>query len=191
MFNKKTLLPLMLLILALLLTACTTDTVEEEPAAQEEMDQAKEERVEDENGDIKTNPEEAFDIYMEKHPTSKVKKVQLEKEMGKYVYSVEGFEGNTEYEIEINPMDGSITKEHTETDKDMDDREITRASVEKVQALVDKALAEAGEDASLEEWTIEMDDAGVELEIEIDQKGFDKRELTYNVETGELVEMDD
>ena len=207
MFKKKIFLPL-LVVLALALTACTTDdgdVVEPEPdttapieeqeetTGDEEVPEVKEDMdaSADEYADIKVKPEEAFDTYMEKYPTTKVKKVQIDKEMGKYVYNVEGFEGNKEYELKIDPIDGTITKEHMETDDDMDDMEITRVNVEKVMAIVDKAIAEAGEGAKLEEWTIDMDDGKTKLDVEIDKKGFDNVEHTYDVETGELVEIDD
>lgn len=219
MFRKKIFLPIMLLILALSLVACTTDTVEpdsetvpvedsedttgDDPVADgtEDVDDSADESTadntedpspsEDVYGNIQIKAEEAFDIYMEKYPTTKVKKIQIEKEMGKYIYEVEGFEGNKEYEIKIDSTDGTITKDHVETDDDMDDMEITRANVEKVAAIVEKALSEVGEDAVLEEWTIEFDDGIVELEVEIDGAGFDNQERTYNVETGQLIEIDD
>lgn len=208
MFKKKFVLPLAL-ILILSLTACNTtepvpvtdtppiedpDELVDDAAMGGESpseDSVDENLSRSEYNDIKITPEEAFDIYMEKYPDTKVKQVQLDEEMGNYLYKVEGFKDYTEYELEIDPIDGSILKEHMEEDDDMDSLEITRANVEKVAALVDRALAESGEDAKLEEWTIEIDDGIVELEIEIDKKGLDDVEYKYNVETGQLLEMDD
>lgn len=213
MFKKKLLLPIMILVIVLSLVACTSDDpdpsmdttpVEDEDQGtddnsteDESTEETPEEDIEvddvstDEYANIKVKPEEAFDTFMEKYPNSKVKKVQLDKDMGSFIYKVEGFEGNMEYEIKIDPIEGIITKEDTESDDDMDDMPITRANVEKVQAIVDKAMAEAGEGAKLEEWTVEEDDGRVELEIEIDRKGFDDQERVYDVETGELIEIDD
>lgn len=204
MFKKRTLVSL-LAVGSFALAACstedgdmdtTTPAVEEqeettdEKTATEETVTEETDVLENDYENIKVTPEEAFDTFMDKYPDAKVKKVQLEQEMGGYVYKVEGFEGTMEYEIEIDPFDGSITKELSETDDDMDDMEITREHVEKVKMLVDEALADAGAEARLEEWTIEMDDGRAELDIDIDKKGLDDEEHTYDVETGELIEID-
>lgn len=200
MFNKKIYLPFIMLILALSLAACGTDDGDSMPPEEEKEqttdeapveDKKDEEKSGDDYGNIEVQAEEAFDIYMEKYPTTKVKTVQLEKKMGKYVYNVEGFEGNKEYEVEIDTTDGSITNEDSEKDVDRNNMEITKTNVEKVTEIVDKALAGIEEETTLDEWTIEFDEGITKLEIEIDKKGFDKEEQTYNVETGELLEKDD
>lgn len=140
--------------------------------------------------DLKIKPEQAFDIFMEKYPDAKITKIRLDEDDKTYTYELKGFINNTEYEIDINPMDGTIIKEEMEDDDDSDP-EITRSQVEKVLALVDKALTEAGEGARLDEWTLEVDDGIAKLEVEYDRDGFDDEERTYNVETGELLELDD
>lgn len=191
MFKKKTLLSL-LTVGMLGLTACSTndgdiDVDDPNPVVeeQEETDVAAKDYEE-----ILVSPEEAFDIYMDKHPTTLVKKVQLDKDLGKFVYKVEGFEENMEYELKIDSMDGSVIKEYSEADHDMDEMEITRDHVMKVVALIDEALTDAGPEAKIEEWTIEMDDGITQLDIEIDKKGLENEERTYNVDTGKLVEID-
>lgn len=186
-----------------LLVACATepDSDNSMPPA-EEQEEATEESTTDttENVDEKTtesdyasltlHPEEAFDIFQEEYPNAKITEIQLDKDNGSFVYEVEGFEGTTEYELKIDPMEGNILKENTDTEDDLDDMEITREDVEKVMALVDQAISEADEGAQLKEWTIDEDDGIVKLEIELDLDGFDDQEYTYNVETGELLEID-
>ncbi len=218
MFKKKWLLPLML-VLVLTLTACSTDDEVEDPDVNQDPAPVEDEATEDdtleednaledmqenetpaadldtkdEYLDISVKPEDAFDIYMEKYPDSQVKEIQLDREDGKYIYEVEGFDSEREYEIKINPFNGDILKEDEEMDSmDDDDRlkVITRANVEKVQALVDDAIGDVGEGAKLEEWTIEEDDGIIELEVEIEREGLDDIEYKYNVETGELLEID-
>lgn len=212
MVKRKIFLPLSMLILVLSLTACATDDSDPQPATSdtppvEDQEQARDETDTvdeapvDPNMDedisaneymnVKVRPEEAFDIFMERYQNAKVEKIQLDKDDGIFIYEIEGFEGNKEYEVKINSMDGEIIKEDVETDEDMDDIEITRAQVEKVMDIVDKALKDAGEGSKLDEWTLEMDDGIAELEIEIDKKDTDDEERTYNVETGELIEIDD
>lgn len=200
MFKKKMFLPVVILALVISLTSCSNDMDSETDMPPNEevnndsevlIDQDEDEVSQSIYGNIKVNPEDVFDIFMEKYPNAKVKQIQLDKDMGNYVYKVEGFEDNMEYELKINPIEGNIIKEDSETDSDIDDLPITRLHAEKVNAIVNKAMEEAGENAKLEEWTIEVDDGRVELEVEIDRKGFDDEERVYDVDTGTLIEIDD
>lgn len=219
MFRKRLLIPFMV-ILALFLTACGTDNTnnKQDPADNqnaadnEVVDNANNQQdtgdnqdamnnevtdnanpgvVDDDFANFRITPEGAFDIFMEKHPDATVDKMQVEKSMGNFLYKVEGYDEMREYETEIHPLTGEITKDDNEADNDMDGMELTRPLIEKVTAIVDKAIADAGEGALLHEWTLEMDDGIAELEVEIDKKGLGQVEYTYNAETGKLIDMDD
>ena len=206
MFKKKIFLPIIILVLVVSLAACTSDNDEtglDTPAVdnQDEIQDVEDDIIVDdvEDTDIVANsyedlvvlPEEAFDIFIEKYPSVKVDKIKLDRDMGIYYYKIEGFLDNSEYEVKIDPIDGSIIKEKIENDDDMDEVEISRDNIAKIKALVDKALHETSEDAVLDEWTVEMDDGILELKLEIERKGLDEIERTYNLETGELIELDD
>ena len=202
---KRKILSLVML-LALSITACSPDNTNStttntgaqdsgtltatETITNTETNTSTDANIDQEHADLKIKPEQAFDIFMEKYTGAKITKVQLDEDSGNYTYEVKGFVDNTEYEIDINSMDGTIIKEEMETD-DQPDPEITRLQVEKVLALVDKALTDAGEGARLDEWTLEVEDGIAKLEVEYDRDGFDDEERTYNVETGELLELDD
>lgn len=203
MLKKKIILPF-IIALALTLAACTTDDGNVDPnldtAPVEDETQGNEtkgdETLEDdkikEYSDIKIKPTEVFDKYMEKYPDTIVKKIQMDRDMGKYVYKIEGFDNEKEYELKIDPVNGDILKEDIDT-LDYDDKEeaITKANVEKIEGIVDKALKEVGEDAKLEEWTLEVENGKTLIEVEMERKGYDDFEYTYDIETGELVEKDD
>lgn len=210
MFKKNTLLSL-LAVSALALTACgtndgTTEPDVNEPAVEGQEESAADETTTEESTDdtevevasptaddyanLTLQPEEAFDIYQDQYPNAKITQIQLDKDMGNFVYKVEGFEDKREIELKIDPIDGTILKEDTDQDDDMDDLPITRDQVTKIKALVDEALTDAGADTQLEEWTLDMDDGIPTLEIELDKKGMDDEERTYNVETGVLLEID-
>lgn len=205
MFKKNTLLSL-LAVSALALTACGTDDAEPDttmPVVEEQEDTTTDETTTDEgtDADVETpkadealnltlQPEEAFDIYQDKYPNATITQLQLDKDMGSFVYKVDGFEGNMEMELKIDPMDGTVLKEETDTDDDMDDAAITREHVTKVIELVEQALTEAGDGAQIKEWTLDMDDGIAKLEVELDKKGMDNEERTYNVDTGALIEID-
>lgn len=206
MLRKKFFLPL-LVVLALALTACTTDDgkkqdsgtppVENETPGDDNSDvNVPGENLGQEYSQIKIKPMEAFDKYMEMYPDTMVAKLELDKDMGKYVYKVEGFDTEKEYELKMDPINGDVLKEDTDSDiidDGDDDKEeaITKANVEKVEGLVEKALKEAGEGANIDQWTLEVNNGKAMLEVEIDKKGLDNVEYTYDVETGELVETDE
>lgn len=208
--NKKLQMGLVSLSAIGLLAACgnnadTNDTTPEVEKQEESMVKesvTKESITEESSTEVVKNsaadstgltlqPEEAFDIYGDKYPNAKITQVQLNQDMGNFVYKIEGFEGTTEYEMKIDPSDGTILKESTDTDNDIDEKELTREQVEKVMDLVDKDLANAEEGTLLKEWTIDEDNGLVKLEVELNQDGFDDQEHTYNIETGELMEMGD
>lgn len=214
MLKKKIFIPLMI-VLAISLTACTTDPVEEEvesqpaPVEEEMPEEMPEEDTPDVNlpdvdvevdvdgaenyEDVKISPEEVFDIYMEKYPDTMVAKIELDQDFGSYMYKIEGFDGEKEYELKINPVNGEITKDDIDNEileDDDKDEIITRANAEKVQALVDKSLEDAGEEGKLKDWELDYDDGRAVLEIEIDKEAFDDIEYKYDVESGDLLEKD-
>ena len=206
MFKKKIFLPIIILVLVLSLAACTADNddtgLDTPPVDDQEeiLDGEDDGLVDDvEDTDITANnyedlvvvPEEAFDIFIDKYPSVKVNKIKLDRDMGIYYYKIEGFLDTSEYEVKIDPIDGSIIKEEIENDDDMDEVEISRDHIAKIKALVDKALHETAEDAVLDEWTVEMNNGIVELEVEIKREGLDEIERTYNLDTGELIDLDD
>ena len=58
-------------------------------------------------------PVDAFKTYMKKFPNTKVYKIEFEKEKGKFIYEIEGFNENKEYEIKIDIKTGKIIEENT------------------------------------------------------------------------------
>ena len=133
----------------------------------------------------------AFDIYMSKYPTTKVRKIELDSDRGVYAYKVKGYENGIEYELKLDPVSGDIIKEEVEKENNLDkDGEIKRANVEKVEGFVNKLLEESGENSKLDEWTLKAKDGRLMLEIEVDLPNDNDIKHTYDLETGELVEVD-
>ena len=193
MSNRKLLLSLFA-VSSLALTACTNDDSEDESKdttalVEDQVDQ------EDTEADTYTNltmqAVDAFDTFMAEYPDAKISKVQLDKDLGDFVYKVEGFMENNEYELEIDPMTAEILKKEEDTDDDQDEIEISREQVEKVNDLVDNSLTDAGEDAELEEWTLDEEDGQIKLEVEVKVDGLTDTEYSYLIDSGELIEKDD
>lgn len=216
MFKKRLFLPL-LVVLALALTACTTDDGGTDPdtdttAPVEDQEQT----TEDDTGEVDKTPNvdvdvdvpgvedyedvklqaiEVFNKYMAEYPDTMISKIELDKDLRSYIYKVEGYDDDKEYELNMNPKDGEITKKQDEeeildTDDKDEEKEITEEHVRKIEALIENALEEAEEDSNVKSWSLEMDDGKAILEIELDKDGLGDIEYKYDVETEKLLEKD-
>ena len=138
--------------------------------------------------DIKLTFEDAFNIYTDKYPNTKVKEVELYQNYGEYLYEVEGYDGKKEYKIKINSVSQEIIEEKVENDDD-NQGELTKDHVEKVEGIISKALKEAGEGAIIKEVTLKNQNGRVEVEVEIDGQGLGDMEYKYDMD-GTLLELD-
>lgn len=187
--NKKWLLSLMLVLLvSLAITGCNNDadkTGDTETGDTQTGDQDTEDKVDDTvedvkdsagetakdveddvrdmtYEDIKVKPEEVFDKFMEAHPDARIKSVDLDKELMDSKYVVQGYDSVSDYEIEINPVDGKIISDDSiEASSDNESAEITKEHLAKVDDIIDKAKEEDGSDSRLDEWKIHIDDGRV------------------------------
>lgn len=142
--------------------------------------------------EIKITPEEAYEIFSQKYPEIKIHKIELDRDDGNYVYEVKGFDKDNWWDLDIHPITGEILKEHLGTKKgSFQPTEITLEQVKKIQDLVDKTLEEEGENAQLLEWTLEYDNGRAELEVEVEVPAKGDMEYTYDVDSGELIKIDD
>ena len=196
MLNKKILLPFIILLI-FTLAACTTNNIEknpipDSPVVEEHIpDNNTDENLVQEGNETKIMPIAAFDLYMDKYPTTKVRKIELDSDRGIYAYKVKGYENGIEYELKLDPTNGDILKEESEKENDLEkDGEITRTNVEKIEEFVNKVLQEAGEGSILDEWTLKAKNGRPIVEIEVDLPNGKDLEHTYDIETGELIEAD-
>lgn len=198
-FKKKWLLPSMLILMvSLVVTGCTDNpdnTQPVEPAVEENVDDAKDaagDAAKDAEDsvremtyeDIMVTPEQAFDKFMELHPNAKVKEIDLDKELMEYQYVIEGYDDEYDYEVKINPVDGEIISDDSET-VDMDDETaiITKDHLAKVDSIIEKAQMEDGSDSDLDEWNISSEDGRIVMDVEIGVM-----EYSYDMETEELID---
>lgn len=194
-----------IIILSLTLTACTpgqenpavTDTIGQTPSTgvTDKEDKTPNSTSPDQEDkattyeDITLTFSDAFSIYTEKFPNTKVKKVELDTDYGAYVYKVEGYDGAKEYEIKMHPISGEILKEEIENDDDNHHGELTLGHTDKVEEIIKMALSEAGENALIKEVTLKDKKDRVEVEVEIDKDGAGDIEYTYDID-GTLIEID-
>lgn len=136
--------------------------------------------------DIKLQPSEAYDMYVEKYPDTTVIEIELELKSGTYLYKVKGFDNEKEYKIYINPY----TKEITEVTEKISHgmfTQIIKDHTNQIDELVDQAMKDAGDNSKLEEWSLEIDEGKLELKVEINLPDRDDLKYKYNLNTKELI----
>lgn len=184
------------IILSLSLSACNSKPADK--GASEELDKNKDEVIEEELNEssegvniesVKIGELEVYDIFTEKYPDTKLNEIGMELENMKYVYEIEGYTVDKEYEVKIDSTNGEILRENIDSFENTSG-DIKKEDVEKVEKFVDMALKDGGSEYRLKEWKIKHELGNKLIEIEIfDSKNKDI-EYKYNLETEELLEKD-
>ncbi len=138
--------------------------------------------------------EDAVNAFKEKHSDAEVSSVELEKSLGKYVYTVDGIADDNEYEMKFN----ADTKEQLsdETDRlDSEDAGGVEKANEKLdldgiktpQEAMDKAVSEQAGDVT--SWTIERELDTTYYEVTVKQDN-NKYEIKLNAKTLEVLQTE-
>ena len=193
------------LVLATVLTACGGENAQKakdnakdaknntEAAVTEEAEKTKDnvedkkDDVEDKIDDLKTGIEEkefdislddAVDKFKETFPSEgvEVSSVELDEDDDNYVYDIQGFDENKEYEAKIDAESGEILAQEEETDEEVKDNvAIDFVSIISPKEAMDKALE--NNEGYVKSYEIESNDEG-------------KLVYKINVEDGDDVELD-
>lgn len=204
--------PIMLLSLSLFLAGCqtgenntddtpddqdTTEEVEDNEDNNEESEQKDETDQEDteeetdttDYDNIKVSVQDAFDVFTDKYPDANINEIELELENGSYEYELEGYEGDTEYELTIDAFSKEILDE--DEDNESDERgKLEKDQLDDVEKYVKEALDDAGSDYWVDEWELKVKDDYIKFDIDLKTDNDDKLEYRYNYETGELLEKE-
>jgi len=186
------------LVLATVLTACGGENAQKakdnakdaknntEAAVTEEAEKTKD-NVEDKIDDLKTGIEEkefnislddAVDKFKETFPSEgvDVSSVELDEDDDNYVYDIQGFDENKEYEAKIDAESGEVLAQEEETDEEVKDNvAIDFVSIISPKEAMDKALE--NNEGYVKSYEIESNDEG-------------KLVYKINVEDGDDVELD-
>ncbi|EAG9324288.1 hypothetical protein CW897_11560 [Listeria monocytogenes] len=138
--------------------------------------------------------EDAINAFKDKHSDAEISSVELEENLGKYVYKVEGISNDNEYEMKFN----AETKKQLsdETDKlDQEDaggvkKENEKLSLDGIKTpkdAMDKAITEQAGDVT--SWKIEreIDTTYYEVTVKQDNK---KYEIKLNAKTLEILQTE-
>lgn len=138
---------------------------------------------------IKVTPEEAVAKFKEAHADAKIESVSLDNDDDKgFYYEVQGSNGAEEFEVEIDPVTGDVTRDEKEKDSD-NDGFIDETLVAKAMDLAKKAIEDAGRDKYYNTaWEISVKDGVNVVEVELHGHDVPELEYSYNAQTGELIE---
>lgn len=193
------------LVLATVLTACGGENAQKakdnakdaknntEAAVTEEAEKTKD-NVEDKIDDLKTGIEEkefnislddAVDKFKETFPSEgvDVSSVELDEDDDNYVYDIQGFDENKEYEAKIDAESGEVLAQEEETDEEVKDNvAIDFVSIISPKEAMDKALE--NNEGYVKSYEIESNDEG-KLVYKIDVEDGDDVEL--DAESGDIL----
>ncbi|WP_306489439.1 PepSY domain-containing protein [Anaerococcus octavius] len=200
------------LVLATVLTACGGENAQKakdnakdaknntEAAVTEEAEKTKDnvedkkDDVEDKIDDLKTGIEEkefdislddAVDKFKETFPSEgvEVSSVELDEDDDNYVYDIQGFDENKEYEAKIDAESGEVLAQEEETDEEVKDNvAIDFVSIISPKEAMDKALE--NNEGYVKSYEIESNDEG-KLVYKIDVEDGDDVEL--DAESGDIL----
>lgn len=197
------------LVLATVLTACGGENAQKakdntkdaknntEAAVTEEAEKTKdnvEDDVENKIDDLKTGIEEkefnislddAVDKFKETFPSEgvEVSSVELDEDDDNYVYDIQGFDENKEYEAKIDAESGEVLAQEEETDEEVKDNvAIDFVSIISPKEAMDKALE--NNEGYVKSYEIESNDEG-KLVYKIDIEDGDDVEL--DAESGDIL----
>ncbi|WP_394264320.1 PepSY domain-containing protein [Anaerococcus octavius] len=200
------------LVLATVLTACGGENAQKakdnakdaknntEAAVTEEAEKTKDnvedkkDDVEDKIDDLKTGIEEkefnislddAVDKFKETFPSEgvEVSSVELDEDDDNYVYDIQGFDENKEYEAKIDAESGEVLAQEEETDEEVKDNvAIDFVSIISPKEAMDKALE--NNEGYVKSYEIESNDEG-KLVYKIDIEDGDDVEL--DAESGDIL----
>lgn len=194
MFKKMSRLTLSLFTV-FLLAACSNSVDEDEMANTEtkvempENNETNEEVVDHHDGKgleeiiLEITLDDVADLFYEHFGTEEINisSVELEREDGRYIYQVEGWDANYDYELAVNAETAEIVEEEKEEDEDAGDI-LEISSVISPQKAMEAAL-EASSSGYVEEWELEVESNRMIYDIDVED-GDDQK---VDALTGEIL----
>lgn len=188
---------IVLFALALGLVGCqkpadTPNPAESSTQAEGQTESQMESQAESQTDDDMISLADAVKVFTDKYPGASIEDISFEKEMKSAQYKIEGFDETHEYDIKISAKDGSIVKEEVEKDRTSENKAIDLSLLSKVDDLIENALQDAGQDYSLDSYSVDFEESGSynQLDIEVKTKDGTDIEYEYKLETGELIKKD-
>lgn len=119
-----------------------------------------------ENIEFPISIQDAIDIFNNEFGSPNIDEIQFEREDGRYVYDFAGWDGEFEYEMEIDAQTGEILSQEVEADTEHDDILDLDGIISPQEAMA-IALEAAGA-GYVEEWDLELEDGFTVYEVDIE-----------------------
>ncbi|MBC1948502.1 PepSY domain-containing protein [Listeria welshimeri] len=138
--------------------------------------------------------EDAVSVFKDKHSDAEISGVELEKNLGKYVYTVDGISNDNEYEMKFN----AETKEQMsdETDKldqedaggvEKENEKLNLNGIKTPKEAMDKAISSQAGDVT--SWNIERELDTTYYEVTVKQDN-NKYDIKLNAKTLEVLQTE-
>lgn len=116
--------------------------------------------------------DDAIDMFYETFGSdANIEEIQFDRDNGRFVYEMDGWDGEYEYELDIDAETGDVVKQEQDDDDDSDDA-LDLDGIITPQEAMDVAL-EASGSGYVEEWTLEVEDGRTLYEVDV-QEGDDQ-----------------
>lgn len=133
-----------------------------------------------ENIEFPISVQDAIEIFNNEFGSPNIDEIEFERDDGRYVYDFEGWDGEFEYEMEIDAQTGEILSQETEADTDHDDILDLDGIISPQEAM---AIAlEAAGSGYVEEWDLELENGFTVYDVDIE--GGEDQEV--DAHTGEI-----
>lgn len=141
---------------------------------------------------VNLTKEDAFKKFNDLHPNTNINEFSFSKDLDKKLakYEIEAYDQEREYEVEINATDSSIIRDKSKKEKTSSTAIILADMLGGIDDLVNKSIAQAGQDYLLKDYSLYFDDGISKFDVELENSQGKEAEFTYNLESGELLEKD-
>lgn len=142
---------------------------------------------------IEVTEKQALDTFSDKY-NKKVESIELEPTRDGYVYEVESYDKEVEYNTTIDASSGDIIDNKSDKDDDDDDEEETRYELNQKDAIDREKATEIAEkeagSGKAREWKLErVSDSTQTWEVNVLEKG-NETEVTINAENSKVLEVE-
>lgn len=138
---------------------------------------------------IKVSQNSAVKKFKAKFKAAKVESISLDKEKGRYVYEIEGFNSTREYEMKINAATGKVISSHSER-LDRDERNKKALNLSKtISRSTATKIAQKRVSGKAVEWSLDREGSKNVWEVTI-SKNVQKSEVKINAITKKVISVE-
>lgn len=165
------------------------DDAVEDPNVEEGMDDAEEDAIDDTNDDsaadtsdgtttdspglegmtFSVSLDDAIDQFYETFGSEdiSIEEIQLDRDNGRFVYEMDGWDGQNEYELDIDAETGDIVRQEQEADDETGDSLDLDGIITPLEAM--ESALDASGSGYVDEWTLEVENGRTVYDIDVEE----------------------